>query len=879
MGTQDGERDWVDVANDLLSKCHVKLRLKTLTSCDASVFISLYENILGERVPDYIAAPSCQEDDIHNVQAVIDSLSLDYLQISLSHITGENVVRGEKESIRNLLEIFDGLLEYLNEEISEESHSGEELNENVSKDEHTEAKQPTSCDDTHQKETKLEEASLSSAGAFTVKSSTHSLRSWNNEEMESASEVMGLGVSARTFTDQEEGLTVPPKTTDAVTTSVHLTAQDTPLIEPLPSAIALKPPNQSSTPLRREPDRDSHSPSQCPPGAGSSPGQTEEAAVTTVTTEVNKPVAEAVATNGVHSPAVSEESLSSQQKASTEAEGGALEPTNKGSRKVLFHTQPDVLFLTLQDEKALATPSPPDTEEEDEEDLRYIRRLQNRKLVHPGRTGVSSRVEEEPLSYQRQRNRKAEEELHHISEKLSHRLEELDQMLKRVLGEAREPSEVGEEEEQSHSIDSIMETHRIPRQHIKTPDTESSHQMRSLSPSPPRARCSLQGQLEDAVAENLTLDDGKQANPTATDPLRRAGLHHRPSHRKYNKYLEETVYEEELKRYENKKQVDLDNARLKAQEAEREYREAILSDVSQASRLAPLRTKDQSRRHTQTPLGRRRRETPRKAHSIKVKENDLLPVLLEELPHLHISPHALGRMWEQQMQQVDRLHAQSFSHSQPRSKLSRQVKDAQRKHDLLVDLIHKDQDHNRRLRDFKERIQQQKVTQNRLREQRQQIARAKKYHSDYHVQHRARLMRARTKEERMFRQLFEEGLDLQKTRLREQRAHAREQRLEHQRRHQDQITSMENYYKDQFSLLAERLAQERQEIQVRKKAQEKALLKMKRELRSRMEREIGELQKIIIQNNEEDYIQDLEVQRLRNRIQMASFQYNTSYLH
>lgn len=35
---------------------------------------------------------------------------------------------------------------------------------------------------------------------------------------------------------------------------------------------------------------------------------------------------------------------------------------------------------------------------------------------------------EEPLSYRRQRNKKAEEELHHISEKLSHRLEELDQV-------------------------------------------------------------------------------------------------------------------------------------------------------------------------------------------------------------------------------------------------------------------------------------------------------------------------------------------------------------------------------------------------------------------------------------------------------------------
>jgi centrosomal protein CEP95 len=44
-----------------------------------------------------------------------------YLHVNAS---GENLVRGDKESIKNLLEIFDGLLEYLNEEISEELHNG-----------------------------------------------------------------------------------------------------------------------------------------------------------------------------------------------------------------------------------------------------------------------------------------------------------------------------------------------------------------------------------------------------------------------------------------------------------------------------------------------------------------------------------------------------------------------------------------------------------------------------------------------------------------------------------------------------------------------------------------------------------------------------------
>ncbi|XP_008294771.1 centrosomal protein of 95 kDa [Stegastes partitus] len=887
MGTQEGERDWVDVANDLLSKCHIKLRLRIITDCNADVFIALYENILGEKVPDYIAAPCSQEDEVHNVQSVIDSLSLDYLQISLSHITGENVVRGDEESIKNLLEIFDGLLEYLNEEINEESQNGEELNDSLNEDEN---KEPASCDATEQEEAKLEGASLSSSVESAVQSSKQSLHSWNAEELGSASELIGLGVSARTFVDKQEGPTVLPQTSDAVTTSGPVDSKEAPQTEPMHSAIALQPPNQSDTP--HSPDISPHSPSPPPTAAGPSLVHAGEEA-TAVTTETSK-VAETIVTNGLQSPALSqspaasEKSLSSQQRARTEVEGETLEPTNGGPRRVLFRTQPDVLFLTLQEAMTPTTPSPPDTEEEeqDEEDLRFARRLQDRRIGHRDRTGLRNKTAqedfEEPLSYRRQRNKQAEEELQHISENLSHRLEELDQMLKRVLGESGESSEVREEDKQSHHSDSIMECRRTPRQHTVsgTSDPESTHRTRSLSPSPPRVRPSLQGQLEEAMAEALSLDDGRQTNVAAFDHPRRGELHHRASQRKHNKHLVNKAYEEELKRYEDKERTELDKARLKAQEAEREYREAILGDVSQTPRASPAKTKAQhrSQRNRQTKSAQRRL-APRKAPPMKIRENELLPLVREELPHLHISPHALDRMWEQQMHQVDRLHAVSSSHSQRRSKLSSQVEEAQRKHDLLVELVRKDQDHSRRLRDFKDRIQQQKSTQNRLKEQRQQIARAKKYHNDYHVQHRARLMRARTKEERMFRQLFEEGLELQKVRLREQRAYAREQRMEHQRRHQDQIKSMENYYKDQFSLLAEKLAQERQEIQVRKKAQEKALLKMKRELRSRMEREIGELQKIIIQNDEDDYFQDLEVQRLRNRVQMASFQYNTSYLH
>ena len=58
------------------------------------------------------------EDEIHNCQAVIDSLSLDVLNTPLSHITGEDVIAGDRTAIGNLLEILSGLMEFILEDIT-----------------------------------------------------------------------------------------------------------------------------------------------------------------------------------------------------------------------------------------------------------------------------------------------------------------------------------------------------------------------------------------------------------------------------------------------------------------------------------------------------------------------------------------------------------------------------------------------------------------------------------------------------------------------------------------------------------------------------------------------------------------------------------------
>ena len=71
----------------------------------------------------------------------------------------------------------------------------------------------------------------------------------------------------------------------------------------------------------------------------------------------------------------------------------------------------------------------------------------------------------------------------------------------------------------------------------------------------------------------------------------------------------------------------------------------------------------------------------------------------------------------------------------------------------------------------------------------------------------------------LFKRLFAEGLKVQKERMQTLRGYAREQREVRARKQQVVVESLEIYYKDQFSLLAESVAQERRNVEVRDAAQ------------------------------------------------------------
>uniref|UniRef100_A0A8C9JTV1 Centrosomal protein 95 n=1 Tax=Panthera tigris altaica TaxID=74533 RepID=A0A8C9JTV1_PANTA len=735
------EAEWITVANNLLLKCHIHLRIRELEDCDANVFIALYQSILGEKVPDLIAIPRSQEDEAHNVQAVIDSLALDYLQVSLSHITGW--------------------------------------------------------------------CSLSSEALGP---------SWDGDETESTGEVIRLGDTAHTFSLRSNGAEGPnqmqskkaptllheevlhPPSSSFLSKSRTSFVEDMeiPSVDVIPSARKLGEPIQSAIPLH-------------PPYHPSEP-------------RAPCPIGKEYLRSSHISPAVNS--------------------TGEGTA-----------FSVESDNRVILTSKLP-KDSKQEMVSAQIQSPRTRKLPtgkrYEGRPTVSSW--DSPFS-QRARKRLTEQEIHAVSEKLSQRLSELDWMLKSALGDriqektgyeeddiGNEEMESGNDETLSQHSDSIMEYGPKKRRPGVLMHRRPPYRSHSLSPSPVNKNTQFH------------MERKRQRKPKEAD-----------IHQFQAKAITE-AFERELRR--NKVQENIGSLGINNDEETVGKKKLFIKELQNV--VSPGRlTLERPQLQVKGGLG-----FFCFVLFLKVNEHSLLPLMLEQFPFLYVSGETLSKMWKQQITQVEQLRKDAYRENRSKKKLQDEIEEALKKHDLLTVLVKKEYEHNKRLQDLKDRIHRQRLTQSKIKENRQQIVRARKYYDEYRVQLRAKMMRMRTREEMIFKKLFEEGLQIQKQRLRDLRNYAKEKRAEQKRQHQNELDSMENYYKDQFSLLAEAISQERQELKARERSQAQTLHKVKRELRSKMEKEIQQLQCMITQHDDDAFFRELEAERFRSRLHLASFQYS-----
>ncbi|EDO47908.1 predicted protein [Nematostella vectensis] len=226
-------------------------------------------------------------------------------------------------------------------------------------------------------------------------------------------------------------------------------------------------------------------------------------------------------------------------------------------------------------------------------------------------------------------------------------------------------------------------------------------------------------------------------------------------------------------------------------------------------------------------------------------------------------------MWKRQSRHLSRLT--KTGSDVKKTKSQRLVEEAEARQEKLLRILKKELDHNHRMREQRDREESQRSVKTKINEKRQVAARARRYYDDYQLRMRAKMLKRRTREEQIFKKLFEEGLDIQKHRVRELRQYAREKREALAQRQQNEIDSLENYYRDQFSMLAEEMSRERYEVKVRQQAQEKVVRQMRRELRQKMEKEVQDFQANLTRDEDSAYFRQLEADRLRREFQLAMY--------
>uniref|UniRef100_G3RZL9 Centrosomal protein 95 n=1 Tax=Gorilla gorilla gorilla TaxID=9595 RepID=G3RZL9_GORGO len=738
---------WYLFSQNRLIKSNKNISITVLKFMYSQMYMTLKKKVI-----DLIAIPRSQEDDAHNVQAVIDSLALDYLQVSLSHITALYSVSRRK--YRNF---------------SRCSLSSEMLGP-----------------------------------------------SWDGDEAESTGEIIRLGDTAHTFSLRSNGAQCPNE---------------------MLSKKALASPSSKSHEDMLYP------PSVLSKSRTSFVEDTETLSVSGIPNarKLGEPIRAAIPLHPPYHPSeprapcpIGKEYLHSSHCSP------AVNSTGE-------HTE---FSGDLDDGVFLISKLPKDSKWEV-----YPAQVQGPRTRKPpkgkrneNRATASSCNSPFP---QRPRKRLTEQELHDVSEKLSQRLSELDWMLKSALGDrikdktdhkeentGNEEVEDGTEETLSQHSDGIVEY--VPKKSrpglsMRRKPPYRSH---SLSPSPVNKH------------KQFHVERKRQRKPRETDI------------RQFRAQAFTEAFERELRRH--KVQENIGPLRIHEEEEETVGKKEKLFVKELQNVVSP------GRFTLEKPQLRPNKAVPSKNHRI------VLYGKLAQFPFLYVSGPTLSKMWKQQIAQVEQLKKEACRENRSKKKLQDEIEEALRRHDLLTTLVKKEYEHNKRLQDFKDCIRRQRLTQSKIKENRQQIVRARKYYDDYRVQLCAKMMRMRTREEMIFKKLFEEGLNIQKQRLRDLRNYAKEKRDEQRRRHQDELDSMENYYKDQFSLLAEAISQEHQELKAREKSQAQTLHKVKRELRSKMEKEIQQLQDMITQNDDDVFFRELEAERFRSRLQLASFQYSKS---
>lgn len=102
------EEACLDLANKLIVDCRLAHpRVSTMSALSSDLFCQLFAAICGVPVPGLLVNPQSEADESLRIQSIIDALSQDVVQLSLSHISGRRVASKDPRSVLDLLQVLE----------------------------------------------------------------------------------------------------------------------------------------------------------------------------------------------------------------------------------------------------------------------------------------------------------------------------------------------------------------------------------------------------------------------------------------------------------------------------------------------------------------------------------------------------------------------------------------------------------------------------------------------------------------------------------------------------------------------------------------------------------------------------------------------------
>ncbi|CAF3150409.1 unnamed protein product [Rotaria socialis] len=262
-------------------------------------------------------------------------------------------------------------------------------------------------------------------------------------------------------------------------------------------------------------------------------------------------------------------------------------------------------------------------------------------------------------------------------------------------------------------------------------------------------------------------------------------------------------------------------------------------------------------------------KTTNKHRLLLGNENDLIQVLNEQFPGIYVSTEMQAKLNDQFSKHIDSVFKSRVELLNSQQGNLNDLEKVKQKHDQMTEILRKEIGAVQRQQDIQLKQSAERILKSKIRDQRIQQARVRRYFQEYCLDQRKRLLKKRTNEELILKQAYKDSIRIQRERLQEMKKYKQEYNALFLSRYRNQLESLENYYRQRLDMFKE-VEQKESALQRTNDREDKLELNKQRlQLRKKLETDIKQLQDQLNQNDDYIHFRQLDLERLKENLTQA----------